>query len=282
MAHRSNHTFHEKHRSKLQLFKAIDHRITIIVVGSAPPFLDQSMFHVWPSEFARNVANLLRDALVFIMVAFTSAQETNLSVAARKITAFSSLGFRELERRHLCCARNRMAPKQGVRKRPAAGSHETFCDLQPGLLLDDATALERRAKRAATEAASSYPTPNGFSISCVCIGQPLVDDKPSPYPEECEPNSGRWIIPKGQRPSQIRLAFKWEILEGPSASVIESATCVLHLNKAVQQGVPLPIGWGQKVADLLDGSAKTASMLRRPRLLLEFVAVRTENVSWPA
>ena len=33
------------------------------------------------------------------MVAFTSAQETNLSVAARKITAFSSLGFRELERR---------------------------------------------------------------------------------------------------------------------------------------------------------------------------------------
>ena len=98
------------------------------------------MFHLWPSEFARNVANLLRDALVFIMVAFTSAQETNLSVAARKITAFSSLGFRELERRHLCCARNRMAPKQGVRKRPAAGSHETLFDMQPGFPLEDASA----------------------------------------------------------------------------------------------------------------------------------------------
>ena len=176
----------------------------------------------------------------------------------------------------------RMVPKQGMRKRPAAGSHETFCDLQPGFLLDEAAALDRRAKRAATEAASKYPTPNGFSISCVCIGQPLVDDKPSPYPEECEPNSGRWIIPKGKRPSQIRLAFKWEILEGPSASVIESATCVLHLNNAVRRGVPLPTGWGQKVADLLDGSAQTAGMLRRPRLLLEFVAVRTESMSWPA
>ena len=47
----------------------------------------------------------------------------------------------------------RMVPKQGMRKRPAAGSNETLCDLQPGFLLDDATALDRRAKRAATEAA---------------------------------------------------------------------------------------------------------------------------------
>ena len=124
--------------------------------------------------------------------------------------------------------------------------------------------------------------PDGSSISCVCIGQPLVDDKPSPYPEECEPNAGRWIIPKGKRPSQIRLAFKWDILEGPSSSVIESATCVVHLNHAVRRGVPLPTGWGQKVADLLDGSAQRAGMLRRPRLLLEFVAVRTESMSWPA
>ena len=175
-----------------------------------------------------------------------------------------------------------MAPKQGARKRPAAGSHETFSDLQPGFLLDEAAALGRRAKRAATEAASKYPTPDGFSISCVCIGQPLVDDKPSPYLEECEPNAGRWIIPKDGWPSQIRLAFKWEILEGPSASATESATCVLHLNHAVRRGVPLPTGWGQKVADFLDGSAQTTGMLRRPRLLLEFVSMRTESMSWPA
>ena len=128
-----------------------------------------------------------------------------------------------------------MVLKQGMRKRPAAGSHETLCDLQPGFLLDDATALDRRAKRAATEAASKYPTPNGFSISCVCIGQPLVDDKPSPYPEECEPNSGRWIIPKGKWPSQIRLAFKWEILGGPSALAIEMASCVVQLNNAEER-----------------------------------------------
>ena len=52
-----------------------------------------------------------------------------------------------------------MAPKQGVRKRPAAGSHETVGDLQPGVLLDDCTALDRRAKQAAMEAAARYPTP---------------------------------------------------------------------------------------------------------------------------
>ena len=127
-----------------------------------------------------------------------------------------------------------MAPKHGVRKRPAAGSHETFGDLQPGFLFDDATALDRRAKRAATEAASRYPTPNGFSISCVCIGQPLVDDKASPYPEECEPNAKRWTLRKGEWPSQIRLAFKWEIWEGPSFSASEAATCIVHLNNAEQ------------------------------------------------
>ena len=113
-----------------------------------------------------------------------------MSVAEREsLQHLSHLRVLELERRRLCWAQRLMAPKQGVRKRPAAGSHETFGDLQPGFLLDDVTALGRRAERAATEAASGYPTPNGFSISCICIGQPLVDDKPSPYPEECEPNA---------------------------------------------------------------------------------------------
>ena len=81
-----------------------------------------------------------------------------------------------------------MAPKQGVRKRPAAGSHETFGDLEPGFLLDDRARLDRRASQAAVAAAARYQTPTGVSISCVCIGQPLIDDKPSPHPEECEPN----------------------------------------------------------------------------------------------
>ena len=146
---------------------------------------------------------------------------------------------------------HRMAPKHGMRKRPAAGPHETFGDMQPWVQLDDAAALGRRANKAAMEAAARYPTPNGYSISCVCIGQPLVDDKPSPYPEECEPNAERWKLP--DRPSHVRIAFRWGILEGPTAKVIEEASCVVRLTNAAKQGVPLPAGWGPRVATLLDG-----------------------------
>ena len=145
-----------------------------------------------------------------------------------------------------------MAPKQSVRKRPAAGSRETFGDLQPGFLLDVATRLRRRADQAAMDAAARYLTPSGSSISCICIGQPHAGDTPSPKPEECEPNAKHWRLPKW--PPQIRLAFKWELFEGCSATATEAASCVAFLNKVEQQGVPLPVGWGQKVADLLDGS----------------------------
>ena len=118
------------------------------------------------------------------------AQKASVSVAeGDNLQHLAHLSTPELERRRLCFTRHLMAPKRPARKRPAASSHETFCDLQPGFLSDDAIALDRRATRAATEAASRYPMPNGFSISCVCIGQPLVDDKPSPYPEDCEPNA---------------------------------------------------------------------------------------------
>ena len=151
-----------------------------------------------------------------------------------------------------------MAPKQGVRKRPAAGSHETVGDLQPGFLLDAATRLSRRADNAAVEAAARYPAPSGCSISCICIGQPRVDDKPSPYPEECEPNAKHWLLPRSpERPSHIRLAFQWEIFEGRSTTATEAASCVVWLNNAEKQGVPLPTGWGQKTASLLDESLQS-------------------------
>ena len=160
--------------------------------------------------------------------AFSPAQEASVSVAEReRLRHLSHLHILELERRRLCCARRRMAPKQGLRKRPAAGSHETFGDLRPGFLLDDATRLDRRAKQAAMEAAARYPTPNGCSISCVCIGQPRVDDEPSPRPEECEPNSKHWRL--SERPSHVLLAFKWEIVEGPSTTATEAASCVVTL-----------------------------------------------------
>ena len=54
---------------------------------------------------------------------------------------------------------------------------------------------------------------------------------------------------------------------------IEAASCVVHLNNAEQRGVPLPAGWGPKVAALLDGSAQAAGTLRGLGLLLELVAL---------
>jgi hypothetical protein len=168
-----------------------------------------------------------------------------------------------------------MAPKQGLRKRPATGSHETFGDLQPGFLLDDATRLDRRAKQAAMEAAARYPMPNGCSISCVCIGQPRVDEQRSPYAEDCEPNSKYWRLP--EKPSHILLAFKWELFEGRSTTATEAASCVVRLDKTGEQGVPLPAGWGPKVADLLDGSLQTRGTFG-PNQTLELVAMRIGNL----
>ena len=169
-----------------------------------------------------------------------------------------------------------MAPKQRVRKRPAAGSHETFGDLQPGFLLDDATRLHRRANQAAMEAAARSPTPNGSSITCICIGQPRVDDTSSPHPEDCEPNPKHWLLPEW--PSQIRLAFKWEIFAGCSATATEAASCVVWLNNAEKQGVPLPTGWGPKVATLLDGSLQSKGTLRVRSAPLELVALCIASV----
>ena len=183
-------------------------------------------------------------------------QKASASVAeGESLQQFSHLSTPKLERRRLCSARHLMAPKRPARKRPAAGSHETFGDLQPGFLLDDADRLDHRAKHAAMAAAARYPMTNGFSISCICIGQPRLDDNPSPYPEECEPNPKHWLLPKW--PSQIPLAFKWEIFEGCSTTSTEAASCVVWLNNAEKRGVPLPTGWGPKVAALLDGSSQS-------------------------
>ena len=74
----------------------------------------------------------------------------------------------------------------------------------------------------------------------------------TPHPEERESNPKHWLLP--ERPSHIRLAFKWEIFEGGSTTATEAASCVVRLDNAEKQGVPLPAGWGPKVADLLDGS----------------------------
>ena len=153
-----------------------------------------------------------------------------------------------------------MAPKRVTRKRPAAGADEPFGSLRPGFLLDDLSALRQRADLAAKDAAARYPTPNGVSIVCICIGQPRIEGESSPYTEDCEPNANRWILP--ERATRICLAFRWEIFEGGTFAATESGSCVVSLMNAEQQGVPLPTGWGPKVAALLDGSLQTKGALR--------------------
>ena len=152
-----------------------------------------------------------------------------------------------------------MAPKRVTRKRPAAGADEPFGALRPGFLLDDLSALRQRADLAAKDAAARYPTPTGVSIICTCIGQPRIEGASSPYPEEIEPNANYWKPPRWT--TRIRLAFRWEIYEGGAFAATESGSCVLSLNKAEQHGVPLPTGWGPKVAALLDGSLQTKGTL---------------------
>ena len=153
-----------------------------------------------------------------------------------------------------------MAPKRVTRKRPAAGADEPFGALRPGFLLDDLSALRQRADLVAKDAAARYPTPTGVSIICTCIGQPRIEGASSPYPEDCEPNANYWKPPG--RATHICLAFRWEIYEGGAFAATESASCVVSLKKAEQQGVPLPTGWGPKVAALLDGSLQTKGTLR--------------------
>ena len=66
----------------------------------------------------------------------------------------------------------------------------------------------------------------------------------------------------------MRLAFKWEIFEGRSTTATEAASCVVRLDNAEKQGVPLPTGWGQKVASLFDESLQskgTSSSTNRVR-----------------
>ena len=97
--------------------------------------------------------------------------------------------------------------------------------------------------------------------------------------EECEPNPKHWLLPKW--PSQVRLAFKWEIVEGCSTTATEAASCVVRLDKAENQGVPLPTGWGPKVAALLDGSLQSKGTLRGLSAPLELLAQCIASVCWP-
>ena len=63
-------------------------------------------------------------------------------------------------------------------------------------------------------------------------------------------------------------AFQWEIFEGRSITATEAASCVVRLDKAEEQGVPLPSGWAEKIASLFDESLQskgTSSSTSRAR-----------------
>ena len=53
-----------------------------------------------------------------------------------------------------------------------------------------------------------------------------------------------------------------DALEEMEGEGLSDDLCVVSLKKAEQQGVPLPTGWGPKVAALLDGSLQTKGALR--------------------
>ena len=115
----------------------------------------------------------------------------------------------------------------------------------------DPQALCQRAVAAAKAAAAQYETPEGTLVDCMCIGQPHDDQEPAPLLEECTQNPDLWKLPPVG--SQIRLAFLWHIIKGHRVDGADS--CVVRLQDAERQGVPLPPDLAPMVAELLDSGA---------------------------
>ena len=94
-------------------------------------------------------------------------------------------------------------------------------------------------------------------IGCWCIGQPRDEEELDPAIEDCNWDPDLWILP--QWPSQIRLGFFWFIIakRGRERLEHESAwSCVVRLDKAENQGVPLPSDFAPEVAAVLEADAK--------------------------
>ena len=93
-------------------------------------------------------------------------------------------------------------------------------------------------------------------IGCWCIGQPRDGEALDPAIEDCNWDPELWILP--ERPSQIRLGFFWYIAKrGREQLEHESAwSCVVRLDNAEHQGVPLPSDFAPEVAAVLEADAK--------------------------
>ena len=112
----------------------------------------------------------------------------------------------------------------------------------------DRELLRRRAEAAAEAAALRYEVSCGGRVYCTLVGQLRFERDDWPRLSDCERDPQRWKLPRWV--DRIRLLFKWDIIV--NGRVTESDNSVVTLNKAEQQGVPLPDGWGRLIADLAD------------------------------
>ena len=110
----------------------------------------------------------------------------------------------------------------------------------------DRELLPRRAAAAAEAAALRYEEMCGGNVYCTLVGQLRFERDDWPRLSDCERDPERWNLPVWV--DRVRLLFKWDIVE--NGRVTESDNSVVTLNKAEQQGVPLPDDWEHLIADL--------------------------------
>ena len=140
-----------------------------------------------------------------------------------------------IERNALALLREASAPRPG---RPGA----------------DPQALCRRAIAAGKDAAARLSGPAGFSIVCECTGQPRREAELSPLFSECVQNPELWQLPPCA--SRIRLAFTWKLVEQGETIPAFAGSCVVRLDNAVRQGVPIPVEFAQPIAARISADAE--------------------------
>ena len=116
----------------------------------------------------------------------------------------------------------------------------------------DRELLRRRAAAAAEAAALRYKESCGGLVRCKLVGQ-LRFENDWPRPSDCEPDPQYWKLPN--RVDRVNLLFKWDIMEKGGVVPVWSDNSVVTLNKAEQQGVPLPADWATLIADLANSAS---------------------------
>ena len=116
------------------------------------------------------------------------------------------------------------------------------------MVVVDRELLRRRAEAAAEAAALRYKECCGGLVRCKLVGQLRFESDDWPRPSDCEPDPQHWKLPTWV--DRVNLLFKWDIMEKGCVVPVWSDNSVVTLNKAEQQGVPLPADWATLIADL--------------------------------